>query len=96
MNSLIYKKVSEELGIEEKVVKKAYESFWEFIKTTISSLPLSDNLTYEEFKQLRTNFNIPSIGKLSCTYEKYSKVKKAKEYKYGRVKSKVVSRTSGS
>lgn len=70
------KQVSIELNIPLEVVKKAYESYWEFIRTTIQSLPLKEDLTEEQFKELRTNFNIPSIGKLHCTYERYIGIKK--------------------
>lgn len=70
------KQVSIELNIPLEVVKKAYESYWEFIRTTIQSLPLKEDLTEEQFKELRTNFNIPSIGKLNCTYERYVGMKK--------------------
>ena len=62
------RQVSMELGIPPEVVKLAYESYWKFIRETISSLPLMEDLTEEGFSELRTNFNIPSIGKLNCTY----------------------------
>ena len=67
--------VSEELGLPVEVVKKTYESYWEFIRETIQSLPLKEDLSEEEFNKLRTNFNIPSIGKLSCTYARYNILK---------------------
>lgn len=70
------KQVSTELGLPPKVVKEAYESFWKFIREHIKTLPLKEDLSKEEFDKLRTNFNIPSIGKLSCTYERMLGVKK--------------------
>lgn len=70
------KKVSEELGIPEDVVNKAYKSFWLFIKTKIKELPLKEDMTEEEFSKLQTNFNIQYLGKLSCTYERYRRKKK--------------------
>lgn len=72
--------VSIELGIPPEVVKKAYESHWEFIRKSIQSLPLKEDLSEEEFRKLKTNFNIPSIGKLNCTYDRYVGVKKHYEY----------------
>lgn len=72
--------VSIELGIPPEVVKLAYESYWKFIRETIKSLPLMEDLSEEEFSRLRTNFNIPSIGKLNCTFNRYSNIKK--RYKY--------------
>lgn len=67
--------VSEELNLPYKVVDNAYKSFWRFIRNTIQELPLKENLSIEEFSKLKTNFNIPSLGKLSCTYDRMQKVK---------------------
>ena len=70
------KQVSTELGLPPKVVKEAYESLWTFIRNNIKALPLKEDLSKEEFDKLRTNFNIPSIGKLSCTYDRMLGMKK--------------------
>lgn len=69
-------KVSEELNIPAEVVSSAYKSYWVFIRQTIQSLPLKEDITEEEFETLRTNFNIPSLGKLTCTYNRMQGVKK--------------------
>lgn len=79
----IYKEVAGELNLPKEVVKKAYQSFWKFIKVTISNLPFKDDLTQEEFDQLRTNFNIPSLGKLNCDYERLLGVKERYKYIHG-------------
>lgn len=71
----IYKEVAEELGLPKQVIKKAYSSFWKFIRITIGELPLKEDLSEEEFDKLKTNFNIPSLGKLSCTYDRMQGVK---------------------
>lgn len=68
--------ISRELDLPLDVVKTAYESHWRFIRETIKSLPLKEDLSEEEFNKLRTNFNIPSIGKLTCTYDRYKGIKK--------------------
>ena len=72
--------ISEELNLPYKVVDKVYKSYWRFIRDTIQNLPLKENLTEEDFQKLRTNFNIPSLGKLSCTYDRVKGVKE--RYKY--------------
>lgn len=72
--------VSKELNIPIKVVDRAYKSYWEFIKTTIQALPLKEDLNEDEFSKLRTNFNIPSLGKLVCTYDRMVGVKKRFNY----------------
>lgn len=76
----IYKEAAEELGLPKQVVKKAYSSFWKFIRTTIGELPLKEDLSEEEFDKLKTNFNIPSLGKLNCTYDRLIGIKE--RYKY--------------
>lgn len=76
MNKDIYSDASRTLGISPDVVEKAYKAYWLYIKTTIQALPLKEDLTEEEFSKLRTNFNIPSLGKLSCTLDKYRGTKK--------------------
>lgn len=76
----IIDKVSKELGIPIEVVNTAYKSYWKFIKQTIQSLPLKDNINEEEFAKLRTNFNIPSLGKLTCTFDRMMGVKKRLKY----------------
>ena len=69
-------KVSQEMGLPPEVVDTAYKSYWKFIKQTIQSLPLKDDISEEDFTKLRTNFNIPSLGKLTCTYDRMLGVKK--------------------
>lgn len=76
----IIKQVSKELSLPPQVVKEAYESFWTYIRSNIKVLPLKEDLSKEDFDKLRTNFNIPSIGKLSCTYDRMVGVKKRFEY----------------
>lgn len=76
----IVETVSKDLNIPVEVVSKAYKSYWEFIKKTIQALPLKEDINEEEFSNLRTNFNLPSLGKLVCTYDKVQKVKKRFKY----------------
>lgn len=76
----IYEQVGKEMNLPPEVVKKAYHLYWRFIRDTIESLPLRTNLSEEEFSSLRTHFNIPSLGKLTCTYDRYKGVTKRLEY----------------
>lgn len=73
-------KVSKELDIPAEVVDAAYKSYWKFIKQTIQSLPLKGDIDEEGFAKLRTNFNIPSLGKLTCTFDRMMGVKKRLKY----------------
>lgn len=72
--------VSKELNLPLRVVDKTYKSYWKFIRDTIQTLPLKEDLSEEDFNKLRTNFNIPSLGKLSCTFDRSKRVKE--RYKY--------------
>lgn len=76
----IIKKVADDTGLPESVVDRTYKAYWSFIRNKISELNLKDNLSEEEFNELRTNFNIPSLGKLCCTYNRYNQVKKRFKY----------------
>lgn len=67
--------VSKELGIPVIVVKEAYESYWRYIRSTISEFPLKEEIPEEEYNKLQTNFNIPSLGKIVCPYERYRAIR---------------------
>ena len=76
----ILKEVSIELNIPVEVVKEAYESYWLFIRQSIVALPLKQDLSIDDFNKLKSNFNIPSLGKLSCTYVRMVGVKERFKY----------------
>lgn len=71
----IMQKVSGNIGTTPDIVDKAYKSYWLFIRNLVQELPLKEDITEAEFLTLRPNFNIPSLGKLCCTYERYKGVK---------------------
>lgn len=72
----VSQKIAEQLNLPVNVVNKTYKAYWQFIKNHIESLPLSQELSEEEFSEYRTNINIPSLGKLYCTYDRFLRVKK--------------------
>lgn len=72
--------VADKLSIPVEVVKEAYESYWRYIRSTASELPLKDDLSEDKFSELRVNFNIPSLGKIACSYDRYKAIKD--RYKY--------------
>lgn len=76
----IVKKVSQELNLSEDIVDSTYKAYWKSIKEMVQQLPLKDDMSEEEFQKLRTNFNIPSLGKLCCTQDRYINMKKRFEY----------------
>ena len=72
----IVAKVSESIGLPIYLVDRAYRSYWKVVREHISSLPLKEDLTDEEFMKLQPNVNIPSIGKLYVTLNRYQRMKK--------------------
>lgn len=72
----IIAKVSTELNLPEDLVRKTYSEYWSYIRNTIEDLPLKNDLTQTDFSELRTNINVPSLGKINCTYERYIGMKK--------------------
>lgn len=72
----IVNEVSKNTGLSRDIVDKTYKAYWKAIREHIASLPLKDDLTDEEFLKLKPNINIPSIGKLYVTLDKYKRMKK--------------------
>lgn len=72
----IIAKVAKDVSLSEKLVDRTYRAYWKVIRKHISSLPLKMDLTDEEFLKLRPNVNIPSIGKLHVTLDRYHGMKK--------------------
>ena len=73
----LIKQVAKELNLPEDLVRNTYKSYWKVVKQIIESKQIKslDNklLSQEEFNDNIININIPSIGKLNCTYDKYQK-----------------------
>lgn len=69
-------RLSRELNLSPDTISKAYKAYWMFIKHTIEELPLKNNMDEETFSRFKPNFNIPNLGKLCCTYDRYKGVKK--------------------
>lgn len=76
----IISKVAESLGLPYYFVDRTYKSYWKVIREHIEELPLKEDLSDEEFLQLQPNVNIPSLGKLYVTLDRYHGMKKQKEY----------------
>lgn len=72
-------KVSSELNLPAKLVDRTYRAFWLFINQSIQSLPLKEDIDEEDFAKLKTNFNIPSLGKLCVTWDRFVGCKKRYE-----------------
>lgn len=66
---------SKKLNLPAEIVDQIYKSFWKYIKVTIQIPNLKEDISQEEFEKLRLNFNIPSLGKLNCTYSRIQGIK---------------------
>jgi len=64
------------LGFPKQYVDRVYKSYWKVVREHMSTLPLNEDLTDEEFSELQPNINIPSIGKLYVTLDRYHSIKK--------------------
>lgn len=71
----IFAKVAEQMGLSKEFVEKTYRAYWKAVKEHVNSLPLKEDLTDEEFLKLQPNINIPSIGKLYVTLDRYHTTK---------------------
>ena len=73
----IIKQVAKELNLPEDLVRNTYKSYWKVIRQIIETNDIKYSkdsiLTANEFNSKQMNINIPSIGKLNCTYDKYQK-----------------------
>lgn len=72
----IISEVAKSLGLPEKMVDRTYRAYWRVVRKHIIALPLKEELSEMEFKALQPNVNIPSIGKLNVTYDRYRRMKK--------------------
>lgn len=77
----IITEASRKLGLPRELVEKTYKAYWKGVREHISSLPLKQDLSDEDFLKLQPNVNIPSIGKLYVTLDRYKRMKKSQEYK---------------
>lgn len=66
--------VSVKLGLPKTFVTKVYKAYWRAVREHIESLPLKEEMSEEEFERLKPNVNIPSLGKLYVTPERYRKI----------------------
>ncbi len=75
----IIREVSGKLSLPEGLVDRSYRAYWKAVREHIVALPLKEDLDDEEFLRLQPNINIPSIGKLYVTLDRYRSLKKMHE-----------------
>ena len=75
----IVDEVASETSLSPKLVNRVYKAYWRAVREYVVSLPLKQELSDAEFMSTRPNINIPSIGKLYVTLDKYHRMKKLQE-----------------
>jgi hypothetical protein len=72
-------KIAAKHNITLDEAKEVIDSMYGFMRDKIVSLNFTEKeLTKEEFGELKTNFNIPCIGKFVAVYYAYKKINKIK------------------
>lgn len=67
----VFSEASRITGIPKDTIERTYNCYWRAIREHISSLPLKEGITKEGFDSMKTSVNIPSIGKLYVTYDRW-------------------------
>lgn len=70
------REIAAESGRTYEEVIRIIKSPYVFMRGTISNLDIKRDLDRSEFEKLKTNFNIPSIGKLYASYYIYKSINK--------------------
>lgn len=70
--------IASERGFEFDQIQAIVMSPFEFIRSTIKEIDFKDGLTPEEFAEMKTNFNIPCIGKMYASNFLYNRIQKYK------------------
>lgn len=78
----IYDEVSGKLGIDKKIVKAVYDSYWYKIKDRISDLEPNNITSKEQLDNMSMSFSIPFLGKFYVDYNIINAYKKSRnDYK---------------
>lgn len=75
----VFKEASIKTGIPRGIIEKTYKAYWKVIREHLSSLPLKEDMSEEEFRSLQPSVNMPSIGKLYVTYERQRALRRGYE-----------------
>lgn len=71
------KEIAKRYNISTNEAKEIISGMYKFIKEKIVSLEFKDTqYSKEEFDGMKTNFNLPCIGKLCASHYQYSRINK--------------------
>lgn len=78
----IIQKVAQKNNLSEELVDKVWKAYWKGIKYYLQQSDFKQDISKDQFDKLVTSINIPSLGKIYCTYDMYiSKRNHYKQYK---------------
>lgn len=75
---MLIHKIGLEFNLRDDHVRKIISSPYKFTREKITALDIKEDLTEEEFNELKTNFRYPYIGKLYTNFKICEKIKKQK------------------
>ena len=84
----IVAKIAEGLNLPKELVDKTYRGYWRAVKEHIEALPLKEDMSEEEFTRMQPNVNIPSLGKLNVTFERYKTLRQIYEKYIKKIENK--------
>ena len=67
------------LNLPPEYVWEVYKSYWQFIRHHISSLSVKNLQNEKDFNKLRTNINVPSLGKFHLDWDRIENKRKENE-----------------
>lgn len=73
--------IAEKYNLTVKEVEDIVAAPYDFIQHTAKEMKLEDDMTKAEFAATKTNFNIPSIGKLYASNFMYNQIQKKNKNK---------------
>jgi len=73
--------LAQKYGLDVADVEIMVKEPYEFIREKTKELTFEDDLTKEKFNKMKTNFNLPAIGKLYASHYLYNKIQENKKKK---------------
>lgn len=67
--------VANDMGLSYKEVEEIYLSTFKMIRSTVNELPIKQTELKKDILNLKTNFNIPRLGKMYLNINKVMRVK---------------------
>ena len=87
MQNKVIEEVALKLNLPYRYVWEVYNGYWKYVRHHLTSLPLKENISEEDFAKLRTSVNVPSLGKFYIEWE-HLKNKKAENERYKNKRNK--------